>query len=240
MEMLGQGLSPTDVGRILGIPRSTIRYWAEIGIPGGLQTGRRRGSTPCPICDGEWELNPANYAYLLGLYLGDGCISATPRTFKLRIFMDAAYPRIVKECALVMEAVVPGKRAHISARKDARCIVVATYWNHWPCLFPQHGHGKKHERTIELVDWQQRIVDQAPEQLVKGLIESDGCRIIANDRGVASTRYHFSNLSDDIKRIYCSALDRLEIPWTRPCAKQVAVYRKTAVARLDEFVGPKS
>jgi hypothetical protein len=44
---------------------------------------------------------------------------------------------------------------------------------------------------------------------------------------------------EDIKGLYCAALDRLGIPWTRPCDKQIAVYRKAATAGLDEFVGPK-
>ncbi len=114
------------------------------------------------------------------------------------------------------------------------------YWNHWPCLFPQHGIGKKHERSIVLATWQQSLVERLPEGLVKGLIESDGCRIVTDDRGLMSTRYHFSNRSEDIKEVFCSALDNLGIPWTRPCEQQIAIYRKTAVARLDEFVGPKS
>jgi hypothetical protein len=53
-------------------------------------------------------------------------------------------------------------------------------------------------------------------------------------------RYHFSNRSDDIRGLFCAALDELGIPWTRPGKYQVAVYGKAAVARLDEFVGPKS
>jgi hypothetical protein len=36
------------------------------------------------------------------------------------------------------------------------------------------------------------------------------------------------------------ALDDLDIPWTRPSRYQVAVNRKAALARLDEFVGPKA
>jgi hypothetical protein len=32
----------------------------------------------------------------------------------------------------------------------------------WPCLIPQHGPGRKHERKIELVDWQRDIVDEHP------------------------------------------------------------------------------
>jgi hypothetical protein len=51
--------------------------------------------------------------------------------------------------------------------------------------------------------------------------------VVANDRGVASIRYHFSNRSEDILGVFTAALDALEIPWTR------------STARLDEFVGPK-
>jgi hypothetical protein len=63
---------------------------------------------------------------------------------------------------------------------------------------------------------------------------------VANDRGVRSIRYHLSNRSDDIRGLFCAALDELGIPWTWPSKYVVAVYRKAAVSRLDEFVGPKS
>lgn len=72
-----------------------------------------------------------------------------------------------------------------------------------------------------------------------GLIHSDGCRVVANDRGVASIRYHFSNRSEDILGLFTAALDSLTIPWTRSSPHIVSVYRKAATARLDEFVGPK-
>src|ERR1700761_5109950 len=73
-----------------------------------------------------------------------------------------------------------------------------------------------------------------------GIYLGDGCRVVANDRGVKSVRYHFSNRSDDIRALFCAALDEMGIPWTRPRWFEVAVYRKAAVARLDEFVGPKA
>lgn len=105
----------------------------------------------------------------------------------------------------------------------------------------EHGaSGKKHLRPIRLEPWQQDLVDQATEEFIRGLIDSDGCRVVANDRGVRSVRYHFSNRSDDIRGLFCAALDALGIPWTRNSQYQVAVYRKAATARLDEFVGPKT
>lgn len=71
------------------------------------------------------------------------------------------------------------------------------------------------------------------------LFHSDGCRVVANDRGVMSVRYHFSNRSEDILGLFTAALDALEIPWTRSSRYIVSIYRKAATARLDEFVGPK-
>jgi hypothetical protein len=42
------------------------------------------------------------------------------------------------------------------------CTEVTSFSKHWPCLFPQHGPGKKHERRIELTPWQQELVDLDP------------------------------------------------------------------------------
>ena len=64
------------------------------------------------------SLDAASYAYLLGIYLGDGCISDHPRgVCRLRITLDAIYPGIAAECATAIEAVAPGKRAHLLRRR---------------------------------------------------------------------------------------------------------------------------
>ncbi len=56
----------------------------------------------------------------------------------------------------------------------------------------------------------------------------------------AAWPYHFANLSEDIKRLFCSSLDALGVRWTRPCDRQIAIYRKDSVAMLDRFIGAKS
>jgi hypothetical protein len=122
----------------------------------------------------------------------------------------------------------------------AGCVDVSMYSKHWRCLFPQHGSGTKHNRHIALEPWQQALVDQATEEFVIGLIHSDGCRVVANDRGVRSIRYHFSNRSEDIIGLFTAALDRLDIHWTRSTKYIVSIYRKADTARLDTFIGPKS
>lgn len=85
------------------------------------------------------------------------------------------------------------------------------YSKHWTCLFPQYGPGRKHHRRIALEPWQETVVCMEPQLFLRGLIHSDGCRVVANDRGRPSTRYHFSNRSEDINQLFCAALDRLGI-----------------------------
>ena len=242
--LLKAGHADSAVARATGIPRSTVREWRINPWPRskGEGDGRRRDGRqrPCPVCTPDASVLPeAEYAYLLGLYLGDGHISPAPRTFRLRFFLDAAYPGIVAACGDALEVIRPGQTAWMQRSKSCRCIVVVMYSCHWPCLFPQHGPGRKHERPIELVSWQAELVSRRRTDFIRGLIHSDGCRIVANDRGLRSVRYHFSNRSEDIKRLYCDSLDALGIRWTRPCDKQIAVYRKASVAILEEFVGPK-
>ena len=112
----------------------------------------------------------------------------------------------------------------------------------WLHAFPQHGPGRKHERTIALEDWQQAIVDRHPHEFVRGLIHSDGCRTTncfpdeAAERArrrVAYARYVFSNLSEDIRALFCAACDALDVRWTLSNPRNVSVAHRVSVARLD-------
>ena len=169
----------------------------------------------CGIDHDFLALPPAAYGYLLGIYLGDGCISRGRRVWRMRITLDSRYPGIIDRTREAIEVLMPGQRAGAWRRSD-NCTEVYLCSKHWPCLFPQHGPGKKHLRPIRLEPWQEVLVKEATEEFIRGLIDSDGCRVVANDRGVKSVRYHFSNRSDDIRGLFCAALDELGIPWTRP------------------------
>jgi hypothetical protein len=158
--------------------------------------------------------------------------------WRLRITLDSKYPGIIDCCREAIDALMPGQRAAVFHRSD-NCIEVWLCSKHWPCLLPQHGPVEKHTLTVRLEPWQEVLVKEATEDFVRGLIHCDGCRVVANDRGGRSIRYHFTNLSEDILGLFTSALDYLGIPWTRSTKKVVSVYRKAATARLDEFVGPK-
>jgi hypothetical protein len=126
------------------------------------------------------------------------------------------------------------------------CHAIKSTSKHWPCLFPQHGPGRKHERKIELEAWQQAIVAEHPGDFIRGLLHSDGCRTInrvrralANgDRWYEYPRYFFVNHSDDILGLCGETLDRLGVAWRFSKPTTISVARRGAVARLDEFVGP--
>jgi hypothetical protein len=232
--LIAAGLNDCAIARQTSIPRRTVRDWRC-----RPQVLSRQSSTS-PHCVHDFaSLAPNDYSYLLGLYLGDGCISRYGRVWRLRVTLDAKYPDIIERCMKTIDIIMPGQRAATFYRSD-NCAEVYLYSKHWPCLFPQHAFGKKHDRPIRLKPWQQELVKQATEEFIRGLIDSDGCRVVANDRGVRSVRYHFSNRSADIRGLFCTALDRLGIPWTQNSEYQIAVYRKAATARLDEFVGPKT
>jgi hypothetical protein len=161
------------------------------------------------------------------------------------VFLDKKYPRIVDECAESMQATMPRSKVH-RLLTPSNCYSVSAYSRSWPCLFPQHRPGVKHARPIFLSPWRQELAETWPDQLLKGLIQSDGCRFINTGRGGwRQPRYVFSNVSTDITSIFCSACDCLGLRWTAAFPKSetaaVAIYvsRKADVARLDEFVGPK-
>jgi hypothetical protein len=230
--LIAAGVNDCAIARQIGVPRTTVRDWRRRPPIRSRDLG-----TPCGIAHNFARLSAGAYCYLLGLYLGDGCISRSGRVWHLRVTLDKKYPAIIDRCRQAIEILMPGQRTGIVQRVG--CVDVSLFSKHWPCLFPQHGPGKKHTRPIRLEPWQQALVDEATEEFVLGLIHSDGCRVVANDRGVTSIRYHFTNHSEDILGLFTAALDALGIRWTRSSKYIVSIYRKAATARLDEFIGPK-
>jgi hypothetical protein len=67
---------------------------------------RRRSNSRCGADHDFSQLPMEPYSYLLGLYLGDGCISASARgVWHIRITLDSIYPKIVAECRTALEAI---------------------------------------------------------------------------------------------------------------------------------------
>jgi hypothetical protein len=163
------------------------------------------------------------------------------------IALDARYPMIVRAAVTAIEATLPGIATHCCRPKDNLVRVVASSRS-WREAFPQHGPGRKHKRSIELVDWQRKITASHPHELLRGLIHSDGCRTVNRFKTklpsgriaeYAYPRYFFSNLSDDIRRIFCKHCELLGIRWTQSNPRNISISHRKSVALMDEFIGPK-
>lgn len=113
LELWELGIPKKRIASTLGIPRGTVidcikRY----GSVKGLEENKDRASRSTPdellsrICDAQnVELQKA-YAYVLGLYLGDGNIVKLRRVFRLRVTLDAAYPNIIKSCSSAIQTLL--------------------------------------------------------------------------------------------------------------------------------------
>jgi hypothetical protein len=172
--------------------------------------------------------------------LGDGTISSHRRgVYRLRIKTDARYPGIIAECAAAMAAVMPRNRVLIQ-QVPSCAVEISSYSRAWPTLFPQHALGRKHRRKIELAPWQARIVERFPRQFLRGLLHSDGCRVLDRVNGKDYPRYLFDQLSDDIRRLFCDTCDRLGVEYTLSRWNTVSIARAGSVALVDSFVGTKA
>jgi hypothetical protein len=242
LELISAGRNDCEIARETGIPRGTVRGWRKGRTPDfdRIRTFGQLGSPSCLVCGGDpLNLPQAPYAYLLGLYLGDGCLTPYPRgVYRLRIVCTNRYPQLIRQCELAMREVLRNKVSRVIKTGEG-CTEVASYSKHWLCMFPQHGPGKKHQRKIALTPWQQELVDQDPRPLIRGLLHSDGCRVLNWVNGTPYPRYHFSNVSADIRGIFGRACDQLGIEWRPNNRWSLSVARRGSVALLDEFVGPK-
>jgi len=191
-------------------------------------------------------MDEAAYSYLLGLYLGDGHITRGRRNvFVLSLFCSDDWPGLLAAAQSTMSAVMPTSGVFSVQRQG--CTEVKSTSKHWPCLFPQHGPGRKHLRRIELEPWQRVIVTENPGEFARGLFHSDGCRginrvraeLAGGERWYEYPRYLFTNHSSDILRLCGETLDQLGVAWRFSKWNTISVARRAAVARLDEFVGPK-
>ena len=238
-QLLASGLSQAEAARLTGVPRGTLRGW----IPSGLDVviARRQASLHGDDgCEHVRRVPEEAFAYLLGLYLGDGCLSPQRgRVYRLRISLDLRYPLIIDECEASMARVLPNKVGRVAS---PGCMSVNSYSTHWPCLFPQHAPGRKHLRPIVLEPWQAHIaLESHPRLLLRGFIHSDGYRGMNRINGRYSyPRYMFSNRSADIREIFLDACRRVGIHATQCGEWQLSVARRRDVALMDEFIGPKS
>ncbi|MBD3008321.1 helix-turn-helix domain-containing protein [Streptomyces sp. 5-10] len=244
--LVRQGFSINAVSKQTGVSRSAIARWQVNIEPVSLKS-------ECPRCSplGHLQDVAETYAYLLGLYLGDGHIIqySQHRAPSLMVACSEAWPGLIAECEAAMRAVFPNNS--VCRVRRTGCHNVKVYSQHLWCMFPQHGVGKKHERPIVLEAWQQQIVDRHPWEFIRGLFHSDGCRItnwttrlVAGERKrYEYPRYFFTNKSDDIRKLCSDTLTKVGVEWTTLARGSdpfnISVARRASVALMDKHVGPK-
>ncbi|WSK73715.1 helix-turn-helix domain-containing protein [Streptomyces sp. NBC_01276] len=213
--LLRRGESNRSVAERLDVPRGTVGRWRH-------EDRKHRGETyihptDCPMCT-DHPLDRSAYAYLLGLYLGDGHIISKHKQHHLSVFCDAAWTGLIDAAEEAMHRVMPLSR--ISRRQRQGCVEVKSYTQHWKRLFPQH-----------------------PWAFVRGLIHSDGCRTpnrtVRNGKRYEYPRCFFTNRSTDITSLLTRTLDLLGVEWRRANEANVSIARKESVALMDAHIGPK-
>lgn len=239
--LIAAGLNDCEISRRLGIPRTTIRDWRK------PRYRPRPSRSVCPRC---WRrMTPLrfsidDYVELLGLYLGDGCISPGARTHRLRITLDAKYPGIIEDARCLLERIFCRNRVGIVRRGD-NCVDLSVYHAHLPCLLPQHGPGLKHDRDVSLELWQLALIVASPWPFIRGCIRTDGCFYVNRTGRYSYPSYGFDNRSPRITAMLGVALSAAGITDfritrdERQGVSRLRVRRRASVARMQAHVGLK-
>jgi hypothetical protein len=240
LELVRSGLNDCEVARRSGIPRTTVRDWRRPPAQ-QRQGGSARIRVTCPRCGRagrQMSFAPGDYAELLGLYLGDGYLVRMPRSWRFRLYLDSRHPVIVNESSALLRRCFHGNAVTPQYRHEGAMTVLSVYSSHFPCLFPQHGPGRKHERSLALEAWQAQAIAAAPWRFLRGCIRSDGCSFVNHTGTYAYLSYDFFNCSQDILDMFCRTCDQVGVEHRR-YAKRVRIYRRSSVALMEAHVGVK-
>lgn len=227
--LLAQESNQSEIARKVGIPRGTVAEW--IRKQKDTKSASKRTQCELRLRFREWSRDEVeSYCYLLGLYLGDGCIDKLPRTYRLRIFVGSNEYNIIDRATTALKLLFPHNKINVSYPTNEKMVIVYCHSNLLPEFFPQTGDGSKSDRNVSLIDWQREAVEITPGAFVEGLFHSDGCFDANYTKGVSYPRYSFSNTSADIISDLAWALGLLGItPRIIQRAKEKPTYKQQQV-----------
>lgn len=169
LDLRDDGWTQHAIADELDVRTFSVSRWLGMGVRALTVQRATANGANCPDhCPARIGVDGAEYSYLLGQYLGDGWIGSNwPRgVHGLEIACCTDYPGIIAEVEQAIGAVLPLNA--VGRRPRPGVALVSSYSKHWPCLFPQHGPGKKHERPIVLEPWQEAVaLGRFPGQFVR-------------------------------------------------------------------------
>jgi hypothetical protein len=203
--------------------------------------------TPCPRC---WQplrrpihFEAPVYAFLLGGYLGDGSIvrvNNARQSMRLSVSLDDRMPDIQRAFAIALGRLLPT----VSVRRHQRVgsSDITAHHHHLPCLFPQHGPGRKHHRRLLFEPWQIRLAHLHAWEVLRGLILTDGCTFTnwttTGGRRYEYLTYDLANRSEDVLWLALELSEALGLVPTES-ARGIRWARRDDVRRLRRHIGTK-
>lgn len=241
LEKYEQNYKISYLSKIYSVPRATILYWLKSNI---LNTIKIKHNTNNKTIESIYEYiskNYKEYSFILGLYLGDGCITENGRnetSYKLRISQDNKYPKVVNTIQTKLSEFF-GKESKLVENKG--CFHITIYDKYLPYYLPQHGKGFKHDRDVKLNEFQRKIIDY--RELMKGLWLSDGSFYIARIRKYKYERYNFTNKSLDIIELFEKCLEIEGVNYSKRLKPNniwiIEIQNKKGVENLKSILGTK-
>lgn len=273
-QWIRENKSISDIKALSNKGYSTIRYWLKkYGLKTKFLNFRDLKQMPItnqtefkkPLNLNEYDLSHTHYflwstnqkeayAYILGFYLGDGCLgqpNKTGRGFVLQITNQADFLDMNTRIVAALECLFPTKRVTFYKRLNSNAIDIKLCAMDLNILFP-HGKGTKHTRKIVLERWQKDIIREYPKSFIRGMLESDGCRFAPRLKACPTyIIYQFHNCSKDLHLIIHEIANQLGLAYTFRDSKSerkgkavqsfiTSFNRKEDVNFLDSFIGKKS
>src|ERR1700722_2431384 len=145
MRLHNQGLNDCEIARQLKIPRGTIRdmikkpNYHNNKPKANIANTNLLNSLQNPITQEDEDLQKT-FAYVLSMYLGDGCLSLHRRkVYRLRVSLDAKYPNIINQAQQAVQILMPRNKVslvQVPYKGKPSCTVVSCWSKDWTKLFP--------------------------------------------------------------------------------------------------------
>jgi hypothetical protein len=213
IEMAKTETNMSVIAKKFNLPWTTVRNWLR------RTSKSERYPNLVLLTDNDIKTHIINnigineYSYMLGCYFGDGHISKFQNkiTKQFHLATGTNTPKIIDFQSKLLTLF--GNKIVVRKRKF-NVVDIFTHNSDFDKIFPHTGSGFKHNRKIELTDWQKEIVNY--KYILLGLFHSDGCAVKAYSRTRDNIyRYEFVNKSPDILEIYCNCLEFLNITYTK-------------------------